>query len=294
MGLTSSSTKFLICAVAIASLSFLIFGQIIPAAIALSAWLLFSGAMIGLNQVADGSRFEHWTHHVHTFMSEMNSWIIKASLFPFTFFNASHAPVGNLKGRPILMINGYLSFGTTWMYQKTKLAEAGLGPIYTMNIGTGRSIDTYAQEVREKVREIQEETKRTDLVLIGHSKGGLVSAHFATQYAREIGSQVTDVITIGSPLAGTPAAHFGLGLDASEMRLESPFHQSLRERIAKAAATRFFHIASTADPVVPLSSALMGNHFERQMFVKDLGHVALLLSSRVVGQIRKWLEQPIV
>lgn len=287
-----SSDRYLAIAATIALIATLTLPLCFPVSIALFAvasWYLWSATVIQLNGVCEGTYLEKQIQHLHAIAMEVNSGVTAALVFPLTLFKSHHAPQGNLKGQPILMVNGYLSFGSTWYYQKKKLTEAGLGPIYTMNVGTGKSIETYAKEVAEKVQEIQKETGKQQIALIGHSKGGLVSSYYATHLATPE-TKVTDVITIGSPLAGTPIAYLGPGYDAYEMRSHSEFHKNLRDKISKCSQTRFSQIASEADEIVPLSSALLeGNH--KQLIVKDMGHLGLVFSSRVAQQVCNWLPK---
>ena len=231
-----SSLKYLVVALAIATLAGIIFTVSIPAAIVLSAVAvryLWSAAVIQLNEVAEGSCLEKPIHFLYAVAMEVNSLIIAMIVLPLTFFSAFHAPQGNLDGRPILMLNGYLSFGSTWYYLREKLVEAGYGPVYTMNVGSFRSIETYAEQIQEKVQEIQAETGRKDLDLITHSKGGLVGSYFAVNLAKETNATVTNLVTIGWPLAGTSVAYLGLGYDAQEMWPDSDFNRELREKIER-------------------------------------------------------------
>ncbi len=289
-GWLSSPAAFIATGAAIAIVAKVFFTAYLPLALGLAAWSLGSGAILFLYKYAEGTRFERGVHKIHAIMMEINTIPIKIALFPLTFFSKTLAPAGPLNGRPILLINGYLSFASMWHFHKNRLADAGLGPIYTINVGSCQSIDTYAKQIQRKAKEIQKETGRNDLAIIGHSKGGLVGSHFATRYADEIGTRVTDLVTIGSPLAGTPSAQIGLGSDAKEMLPDAPFHKELRDRIEKNRATRFYHIGSEADSIVPHTSALIGREINRQMILKDTGHVALLFSSRVSDQICRWLK----
>lgn len=288
-----SSKKYFVAALVIAAIAAVIFFVHIPASIvlfAVASWCLFSALIIVANRAADGAYLEKPIHLLHAGAMEVNSAVAAAAVFPLTFFKSHHAPQGCMEGRPILMVNGYLSFGSTWYYQKQRLVEAECGPIYTMNVGTGRSIITYAKQIQKKVEQIQAETGRKDISLIGHSKGGLVISYYATYLADSEKTQVVDVITIGSPLAGTPIAYCGLGYDACEMKPGSQFHQELRTKIEECSQIRFFHIASVADQVVPLSSALLGGNHSRQLTLPDMGHLGLIFSSRVAKQVCIWLK----
>jgi triacylglycerol lipase len=288
-----SAKRYFAIALVIATLAMGLFSISPLASIALftaSFWYLWSATIIKLNHWMNGSFFEKPIRHLHAIAMEVNSSVAAGIVFPLTLLKSHHAPQGNKEGRPILMVNGYLSYGSTWYYQKAKLIQAGFGPIYTMNVGSGRSIVTYAEQIKEMVEQIQKETGRKDITLIGHSKGGLVSSYYATHLADPEKTEVTEVITIASPLAGTPMAYFGPGKDAFEMRTHSPFHQDLRNKIKDFAHIRFFHIASETDVVVPLTSAILGNDPSRQLVLKDMGHLSLVFSSRVADQIFFWLK----
>jgi len=288
-----SSRKYALVAVSITAVAGVVFSLCMPVALGLSAlgaWYFWSAAIITINRASRGSRIERLVHRLHAAAMEVNAGVAAAMLFPWTLRESFHSARGNLQGKPILMVNGYFSFGSTWHDARERLVAAGLGPIYTINIGSGYSIKEYAKQLQEKVSQIQQETGRKDLALIGHSKGGLVSAYYAMYLAEEQKAQVTDVITIASPLAGTSLAHFGPGDDAYEMRPGSSFHQDLRDKIATCAKTRFFHIASQADEIVPVSSALLGKYQERQFVLDDMGHLGLVFSSRVAAQLSHWLK----
>ena len=288
-----SSKKYFSTALALGGVAAAIYSFCFPLSMGLCAaasWSIWSGASIEANRAAEGTRLEKPIHQLHAITTDVNSLIAAGALFPLTLFDRYHRPAGDLNGRPILLINGYISFGSTWDYQRKKLAESGLGPIYTMNVGTGRSIKTYAKQVQEKVSQIQKETNRNDVILICHSKGGLVGSYYATHLADTRKTKVTDVVTIGTPLAGTPLGYVGCGLDAYEMRTDSEFHRELREKIKEHPEIRFSHIASETDEVVSLSSALQGEDRSRHLVLKDIGHVGLIFSSRVADQICAWLK----
>ncbi len=191
------------------------------------------------------------------------------------------------KGQPILLVHGYLNHGSVWLFPKKRLEGFGLGPIYTIHLGHPfRSIRQYAQKVKEKAEKITKETGRKDLVLIGHSMGGLVCSWYATQLAPV--HKVTDVITIGTPFFGTPLAQIGLGPNAREMEPDSFFLKELRAGIARKKGIRFYHLATKCDQLVrPFSSALLPEN--EHLIFEDIGHASLLYSKRVTDQIARWL-----
>lgn len=201
------------------------------------------------------------------------------------FFPSGQTLSGN--GQPILLVHGYINHSSVWILQKKWLKTLGLGPIYTINLGHPfLSIYEYAERVKIKAEAIARETGRNDLILIGHSMGGLVSSWYATQLAPP--NTVTDVITIGSPLLGTPMARLAPGQNGREMEPNSPFIQQLQSAIAKEKQIRFYHIATECDQmVIPGISAVITSH--PHLIFDDIGHASLLYSKRVAEQIHRWV-----
>lgn len=251
----------------------------------ISGWFLWT-ALINFLHRSTGK-----FNQIYSIANELNAISSVLFLLPLTFFKSYHKARGNLKGRPILMLNGYLGFASELHYHRRNLIKNGFGPIYTMNVRTGRAIESNADDVDKKVEEIRKETGRDDLILIGHSKGGLVCVYYALHQAQEHHERITDVITIGSPLTGAPLARFSPGRDAHEMRPGDPFTQEMRREIFKNSSIRFFHIGSLTDEIVPAASALIGSNPSRQLLLKDTGHFSLLFSSRISDQIAKWLKE---
>ena len=256
----------------------------------LCAALAFLGLIRILNRMADRlpAQVAHPIHWIHALAFEGFAVAATAFLHPVRYFSSQR--VGSPDGRPILLIHGYLHDSSAWVYHKRQLRKEGFGPIYVLNLGHPfRSIRHYAEKVKMKAEQIERETNRSDLILIGHSMGGLVSSWYAMRLAPP--GKVTDVITIGSPLAGTYVAKIGIGPPAREMERDSELLEELREKIKKSAHTRFFHIATKTDQlVIPYSSALVGGHLERQYLLEDVGHVTLLFSPRVAKKISDWLR----
>lgn len=257
-----------------------------------ASWLLCASTALLLSQITRGSdslvlKVVCW---LYAMMHEIECLVASLCLLPATFFTNFHQSQGDLHGRPILMLNGYLSFGSIWYYLRKRLAVAGCGPIYTMNIGSFDSIAEYATHVQTQVKKIQQETGRKDIVFICHSKGGLVGSYYATRMADSDGARVTDIVTISTPFAGASIAKFGIGQDAKEMHPDHPFLSNLRDEIAKHSEIRFFNIASETDEIVPIKSTLLGEKRSKQRIFKDVGHLGLLYSSKTADQILAWLK----
>jgi len=210
------------------------------------------------------------------------------------YFQSVKDTVGT--GQPILLVHGYLHNSSGWYAMIEEMEKAGFGPIYTIDLGDGSlsgkfwSIEDYAEQLAQKVKEIRDTSGRYDVALIGHSMGGVVSAYYATTLADP--GVVSDVITIGSPLQGTPMAnYFGVGAAGDEMRTDSPFLMELQEKMGQTPNIRYYSVASETDEVVPFHSAVYGTDATKQMIIPDKGHFSLMISREVSKQIALWLKE---
>ncbi len=265
-----------------------------PLAIALGSvaiWLAWSAGLALLDRSATNGPFDKVVHWLHTTTIAINSKIACLALFPVTFSSSYLAPRGNLNGQPILLIHGHLSYASSWHYQRQKLAEAGLGPIYVINLGSCfSSLTEYAEQVQQKVLEIQKETNRNDIALVGHSRGGLVASYYATHLAIQDNIKISELITIGSPLHGTSLAKLSFGKDATQMLPNSTFLTELREELPKHTEFRLHSIASRSDAIVPFPSSLLTEEQSDSCILEDTGHIPLLFSPKVAEQLAIWLK----
>lgn len=256
-----------------------------PAFVCSGAFAWIGGIQV-LNSLAphmrpSHARVVHWAYAMtHEFFALLSIGFLRFARLPRTVAG---------KGKPVLLVHGYINHSSVWMLQKIKLEKAGIGPIYTINLGHPfKSIREYAEKVKLKAEAIAKETGHKELVLVGHSMGGLVSAWYATHLAPP--ESVTDVITLASPFEGTPMAYMALGPNAREMRRNSEFLQQLKAAMANHPQIRFHHIATKSDHlVIPGHTAAITNnpHF----IYEDIGHGSLLYSTRVTDQICEWIKR---
>lgn len=222
---------------------------------------------------------------IYSMSVEAVSMFISFCLYPtFGLLNKKNRQPANA-GRPILLVHGYLHNASAWLYLTHCLAKAGVGNVYTINLWPPFcSIERYVELVKKKVKRIQEETSRQDVLLIGHSMGGLVISEAA------LGLSLPQAITLGSPLRGTPVAYIGLGKNAQQMHPGSLFTTQLQQKLINNKTVRFLHVGSKADRVVPEKYAFPEpGALAEQFSVSDLGHVSLLFSPRIARKILEWI-----
>jgi triacylglycerol lipase len=125
---------------------------------------------------------------------------------------------------PLLLIHGYQCNRAFWFWQRPLLEAAGwvvathsLEPVYS-------DIDAYAEGIARRIDEVLAATGAPQLILVGHSMGGLASRAYLRRHGV---AKVARLVTLGSPHQGTLLASLGLGPNARQMRIGSPWLRAL-------------------------------------------------------------------
>ena len=115
---------------------------------------------------------------------------------------------------PLLLVHGYQCNRGFWLELRGRLERAGwqvgtisLDPVFS-------DIDGYVEQVARRIEEVCAAAGTEQLILVGHSMGGLV----ARAYLRRHGSgKVAKLVTLGSPHHGSRLAVLGLGENGRQM-----------------------------------------------------------------------------
>ena len=182
---------------------------------------------------------------------------------------------------PLLLIHGYGCSRAAWWWLRRRLEAAGwcvvtinLEPLYT-------NIDHYVEPLARRIDEVLAQSGATQLILVGHSMGGLV----ARAYLRRHGAaRVKLLVTLGTPHGGSELARFGLGENARQMRSGSAWLAALG-----APPVDTLTIYSVHDNYVlpPANLELPG---AQRCPLAHLGHLAMLFSPRVAEALLKRLS----
>jgi len=105
---------------------------------------------------------------------------------------------------PILLLHGKSYNQSQWIVGRYKLNQNNIGSVFSMDYdglctnSKYKTIEDYALLVRNKILEIKKKTGMNEIIIIGHSLGGLVASSFAENLAKDC-IIVKHVITIATP-----------------------------------------------------------------------------------------------
>jgi pimeloyl-ACP methyl ester carboxylesterase len=192
---------------------------------------------------------------------------------------------------PVLLVHGVGCNAGVWSGFRRYLEGRGLGPVYALSYGPPlASIEQFADQLAERIAEIEKRTGATQVVLVGHSMGGLV----ARAYLRKAGgAHVRKLITIGTPHEGSRHAWLMRGTALAEMRPGSPFLTGLNAMESQAAGVPVVSLWSWHDSMVtPQTSSRLA--WADNIVIDGVAHNAMLndrdVMARVADEVAKMRE----
>lgn len=187
---------------------------------------------------------------------------------------------------PVLLLHGIGCNAAVWTTMRRHLEVLGLGPIYALSYGPPFApIETFAAQVADKVAQIRRDTGAGQVVIVGHSMGGLV----ARSYLREYGpAHVRRLVTIGTPYAGSRHAWLMSGAPLAQMRPGSPYLAALTTLHDHERDVPIVSIWSWHDSMVtPQTSSRMG---DADIVLAGIAHNALLGDPKVIELVAEQIR----
>ena len=192
-------------------------------------------------------------------------------------------PLGKKDGTPILLVHGFFSNRGMWVRFRHCLAEAGLGPVYTVTLEpmTG-TIEQMVEVFAARLAAIRQETGKQEIIIVAHSMGGLVTRAYM---ARSGAAGIRQLITLGSPHHGTRMSAMGLFKCAAQMKFEGPWIETLSDMEAasphKVPTLSIYTLND--DLVYPPESAVL--EWAENVPMSAVGHVGLMFSDPVCKRV---------
>ena len=210
--------------------------------------------------------------------------------FPWPSLALRRDPEPARDGRiPVVMIHGYFSNRGYFGPLVRALEAHGVGPIFTPSFPAAfTSIEDYVERLAAYLDELAEATGQPQVVLVGHSMGGLAArAYLCAHGAR----RVAKLVTIASPHNGTVHARFGSGANAKQMERASAFLAALcRKEGDEGPECPVTSIYTPHDNLVaPQDTSRLP--WARNIAIPGRGHVDILASDRLAAIVLKELQE---
>lgn len=190
---------------------------------------------------------------------------------------------------PLLLIHGYQCNRGFWFWLRPRLEAVGW-TVATHNLEpVWADIDSYADGIERRIDEVLVATGTTQVILVGHSMGGLV----LRAYLRRHGStRVARIVTLGSPHHGTRLARLGLGRNARQMRIGGAWLADLARPGAAPLPAGSVSIFSFHDNYVFPQQACSTLEGAANVAIGGVSHLGMAFSPVVLGKLLEALEKP--
>jgi hypothetical protein len=201
----------------------------------------------------------------------------------------------------VYFIHGTADHSGAFTRVAERLIELGLLPdeIYSLNLLAfdqryqGKSIKYFAEQLKDKI--IANQHRR--VILIAHSRGGLVASYFAEFLAELAEIEVLLIMPIGTPFNGSylalkPLSWFSESV--KEMEIDSEFLLLLKEKIIENATGNYHFFIATEDGIVLGEAGFIKEYVDK--YPKSLtifdrhGHLSVMSSHRLVIRISELIR----
>jgi triacylglycerol lipase len=195
-------------------------------------------------------------------------------------------------GTPILLLHGIMDNRSVFTVFRRALHRRGFGAVQAVNYSlfTG-DVRAAAHELHGHVEQLRELTGAEKIHIVGHSLGGVIARY----YVQRMGGSdaVHTLVTLGSPHAGTLAAHVLPTPLARQLRPGSDLLEELAQP-APDCDTRFLVVWSRMDQMVlPQRNGRLLHpdlHVD-ELELRDVGHLSLPIDPRSVHWVASHLTR---
>lgn len=179
---------------------------------------------------------------------------------------------------PVVLVHGYLCNHRIWNRLAAALRADGHAVIAIDLEPLFASIDSYAEIVEQAVATLCRQTGATKVALVGHSMGGLA----IRAWIRASGTQrVAQVLTLGTPHAGTQIAPNNISPNGRQMVRQSTWLQELAESESDTGRSLFQVAITPQDNIVFPQREQVLRGVEPVVF-EGIGHLQMCLDARVI------------
>lgn len=207
-------------------------------------------------------------------LHETLAFMAAALLYPFGMRRRPQPRTPRVRAqRTVVLVHGYCCNPSVFMPMAAYLRHRGIRQVIPFAYPSTHGVERGAIALRGF---LQQHVRGGEIDLVCHSLGGLV----ARSYIQELNGarRIDQCITLGTPHLGTYNAYWLASRVGRELRPDSLLLRRLRDSRAAGDAVRFLSIIGGVDNLV--IPRIFAAH-EREVYFRDLGHMAMLFSPAV-------------
>ncbi len=229
------------------------------------------------------------------FFLELVTFLLLYGVFqPFEKSWMRHRSVRSAAGQlPVLLIHGYSCNAAVWWAMQRHLHKQGIGSLFTLNLEpVFGNIDQYAQQVAERVAQINLLHGADQVILVGHSMGGLVARNYIHNYGGK--PRVAKLITLGSPHQGTEHARFAFveSISVQQMRPGSLWLAKLNAAETEPLPVPIVSIYSYHDDLIaPQENSALPYGHVKNVPLAGIGHLQMMFSKRCGIEVLQAIQE---
>ena len=214
-------------------------------------------------------------------------------LFPFGFVRRMWFPdPGSAKGGPVLvLIHGIYHNPGAWVYYRWRLKRKGYGRIYAFCYGSWKTgfWEIYSG-LETWMKRVERDSAGEDIVLVGHSLGGLLAKTYAGKRGETGSSAIRRVITLGTPFKGSKMVVLGFGTLSKSLQYRGPLVKEL-EQYNPSTALPCVALYSPVDNMVLPTESLLPPPGWKNEETAPLCHTAGLYHRGTFNRVLSYLEE---
>ena len=224
--------------------------------------------------------------------SSVLSNIVAISSYPLVLIRKlwRPGPGGRTSTPPVILIHGLYHNVSAWICYRWWLKRAGYDRVYAFNYNSfSHDFHQILEKLDQWIMEVSRSFPGEEIIIIGHSLGGLLAKAYAGRNDAFKGPGVKAIITLGTPYGGSKMVVFGIGRLAGSLSCGAPLIRELEE-IRTSSGVSCTALYSPVDNMVFPAGSLKGPSGWGEEQTDPVCHVGMLYHGPTFKRVLRRIE----